>query len=227
MSYLRQLDLCNPAALTDVVSIVGLGGIGSPTALILAKMGCQALRLYDFDTVEPHNIPCQLYGPNSVGENKAHALATILDGLAGIDGRMTATARAIDAENPLDVSPIVVSAVDSMAGRKLLWEQVKASPVSRLFIDSRMGAEMGRLLAVNLLDSKHAPWYDETLYSDSEALQEPCTARAIAYTGFALGAQIAHLIKRYALRQEIPFDSLIDFRSMTWTNDNRPLTTAA
>ncbi|MFK5878507.1 MAG: ThiF family adenylyltransferase [Flavobacteriaceae bacterium] len=45
------------------IAIVGLGGIGSPLAVMLAKMGVQNLSFFDFDKVEIHNLP-RIYGAN-------------------------------------------------------------------------------------------------------------------------------------------------------------------
>src|SRR5574341_912694 len=225
-SHLRQLDVCPPAKLEDGVTIVGLGGIGSPTALILAKMGCRSLTLIDYDTVEVHNTSCQLFGMGDIGATKLAALGDILARLSPLLDIQTMAER-ITPAMPLQVkTPVIISCVDSMAVRRLLWDTVKVDLTARMFIDSRMGAEVGRILAVDLKKPEHLDAYEKSLYTDEEAIQAPCTARAIAYTGFALGSQIAHLIKRRAMGQEVPLDSLIDFRTMLWAWDSRLLDAA-
>jgi len=226
-AHWRQVDICPPAKLEDGVTIVGLGGIGSPTALILAKMGCKSLTLIDYDTVEIHNTSCQLFGAQDIGHTKLIAMYDILGRLTGLDCDVRGRNEKITPEAPLIVTtPVVISCVDSMAVRRLLWNAVKVHPAARMFIDSRMGAEFGRVLAVDLTKYEHLTAYETTLYTDAEAIQEPCTARAIAYTGFALGAQIAHLIKRRAMGQDVPLDSVIDFRTMLWAWDTRLLDAA-
>jgi molybdopterin/thiamine biosynthesis adenylyltransferase len=65
------------------IAIIGLGGLGSPAALALARSGVARLGLFDGDRVELHNLPRQtLYTDADIGRPKAevarekvHALA--------------------------------------------------------------------------------------------------------------------------------------------------------
>ena len=52
----------------------GLGQIGSHVAEQLARMGIQQLTLWDFDVVNAHNIPNQLYSHTDIGMLKVDAL---------------------------------------------------------------------------------------------------------------------------------------------------------
>jgi adenylyltransferase/sulfurtransferase len=51
--------------------IVGLGGTGSFSSLLLAQMGVEKLFLIDFDLVEECNLSRQLYSEESIGKPKA------------------------------------------------------------------------------------------------------------------------------------------------------------
>ena len=56
----------------SVISIVGLGGLGSPSALYLASAGVGEIRLIDSDTVDLTNLQRQiLYTTSSEGKSKA------------------------------------------------------------------------------------------------------------------------------------------------------------
>ncbi|MEY3669510.1 MAG: hypothetical protein RL258_905 [Pseudomonadota bacterium] len=80
---------------TQRVLIVGLGGLGSPVALYLAKSGLAEIRLADFDTVGLSNLPRQvLYGPQDIGRPKAQALAEALGRLAPQTRFIAATEKA-------------------------------------------------------------------------------------------------------------------------------------
>lgn len=80
---------------TQRVLIVGLGGLGSPVALYLAKSGLAEIRLADFDTVSLSNLPRQvLYGPQDIGRPKAQALAEALGRLAPQTRFIAATEKA-------------------------------------------------------------------------------------------------------------------------------------
>jgi len=53
--------------------LIGLGGIGCAAASYLASSGVGQLLLCDFDTIDPTNLGRQtLYGPDDVGQLKAH-----------------------------------------------------------------------------------------------------------------------------------------------------------
>lgn len=57
------------------VLIVGVGAIGSWTALYLARLGVSPIYLVDYDLLEPHNLIRHVLGAESVGMSKAVALA--------------------------------------------------------------------------------------------------------------------------------------------------------
>jgi sulfur carrier protein ThiS adenylyltransferase len=57
-----------------VVGIAGLGGLGSPIAVALARVGVGKLILVDFDIVEPSNLNRQQYYIDQIGLPKAEAL---------------------------------------------------------------------------------------------------------------------------------------------------------
>lgn len=56
------------------VGIMGLGGIGSPVAIALARIGVGRLILADFDMVEPSNLNRQQYFIEQIGLKKTVAL---------------------------------------------------------------------------------------------------------------------------------------------------------
>ena len=60
------------------VGIAGLGGLGSPVAIALARIGTGTLVLADFDVVEPSNLNRQQYFVDQLGMAKVDALAETL-----------------------------------------------------------------------------------------------------------------------------------------------------
>jgi len=56
------------------VGIMGLGGLGSPVAVALARMGVGRLILADYDVVEPSNLNRQQYFIDQIGLKKTLAL---------------------------------------------------------------------------------------------------------------------------------------------------------
>ncbi len=57
------------------VGIAGCGGLGSAVAVALGRLGVGALRLVDFDVVEPSNLNRQQFFVDQIGCHKAQALA--------------------------------------------------------------------------------------------------------------------------------------------------------
>ena len=60
------------------VAVVGLGAVGAPLAVELARNGCQLLRLVDHDTVEPGNAIRWPLGASAWGHEKSDSLADFI-----------------------------------------------------------------------------------------------------------------------------------------------------
>lgn len=64
-------------------AVIGAGGIGSYSALLLAQAGAKEVRVIDRDVVEESNLPRQcLFGAGSVGKPKAAEAQRVLSSLA-------------------------------------------------------------------------------------------------------------------------------------------------
>jgi hypothetical protein len=193
----RQLDLISMEALETPITIIGAGAIGSFTTLSLAKMGYEHLTIYDFDTIEEANMNSQFYRLSDVGKPKVEALSNLVKDFTGVE----ITAKNQRYENGT-FKGIVISAVDSMAIRKLLWDQHKYSPFGvKLYIDGRMGAEFAACYAMKLTAEKDVKAYENTLYSDEDAVQERCTAKATMYCVLSLASHIAKVVKDFTSNQ--------------------------
>ena len=107
-----------------VVGIIGLGGLGSNAAMMLARSGVRRFVLADFDRVEEGNLARQLYFPDQLGRLKTDALAeTLLRIEPGLD--LTLVAERVDADDiPMlfaDVD-ILLEAVDSAETKTMIVE---------------------------------------------------------------------------------------------------------
>ena len=60
------------------VCILGLGGLGSNAAVLLARVGVGYLKLVDFDIVEASNLNRQQYRISHIGMKKTEAIKTII-----------------------------------------------------------------------------------------------------------------------------------------------------
>ena len=60
------------------VCILGLGGLGSNVAVLLARAGIGHLKLVDFDVVEPSNLNRQQYSISHIDMKKTEAIKNII-----------------------------------------------------------------------------------------------------------------------------------------------------
>lgn len=208
----RQADLIPSDVLDLPIAIIGAGAVGSAVSLNLAKMGFENQTIIDFDNVEIENMNSQMYPYSAIGSPKVLALKQMLMDFANVD----ATARCEKYEKGI-FPGIVIAAVDSMAVRKLLWENHKQkSPGTKLFIDPRMGAEHALCYAMNPMSEKDGVTYEATLYTDEGAVQERCTAKATIYCAAALSAHVCKIVKDFATESN-PYT-----RIMQWSiKDNK------
>ena len=193
------------------ITLAGAGGIGSPLALALAKMGCRRLAIYDPDVVEAHNLPNQLYRLADVGRPKVAALGELLGEFASLE---LETRQERVTEQAL--RGVVISAVDSMASRQQIWcNCVRYKVAVPLYIDARMGGEVCRVLTVNPSDPDDIAAYEATLYGDEDAAEEVCTAQAIIYNTLGVAALAANQVKRHARGEPLEPDIIFDFATLT------------
>ena len=211
IDYWRQLDILQPDDLVRPITIIGVGGIGSPVALALTKMGCRRLTLFDPDTIEPHNLPNQLYRLRDVGRPKVEALADLLREYAPVDVQPVQAA-----VSNQTLRGLVISAVDSMAARAQIWSAcVRFRVTVDLYLDARMGAQVGRVLAVRPVDPDDVRAYETTLYTDDLASEEPCTAQAIIYSTLGIAALVARQVARFARSEPFELDTILDLATLT------------
>ena len=205
----RQLDILSPEDVFEDVGLIGAGGIGSPTALVLLKMGLPSIKVWDFDTVELHNLPNQLYTKKDVGKKKVDALfINLLD--FQFDGQ---DVEVFDKKWDGTMTEILICTVDSMDMRIELWKQIKENPECNVYIDARMGGELMKIYTINPNDPSHIEFYEKTLYTSEEANELPCTARSIFYNCFVIAGLIGSLVKKHIKGEDVPKEIIFDLKT--------------
>ena len=188
-SLTRQLDLLPIDSLNKSITIIGAGAIGGWTTLSLAKMGFTNITVMDFDTVDIVNLNSQLYRFKDIGKSKVEALKDIVKDFTNVDIEVVNdkyTGATI-------MTDIIISAVDSMEVRKTIWDANKG--MSAMVIDPRMGSETALLYVMGLNDSKDIESYEKTLYSNENAVSEPCTRKSTQYCALALSGLVCCQVK--------------------------------
>lgn len=78
MDLAKSYEFFKPDMLESRIHIIGCGAIGSTVAENLVRFGITKITLYDFDTVEAHNIANQMFRNTDIGKAKVDALAEYL-----------------------------------------------------------------------------------------------------------------------------------------------------
>lgn len=78
MDMTKFYDFFQPDTCQEQLHIIGCGAVGSTVAENLVRIGMTNLTLYDFDTVEDHNIANQMFRQTDIGKPKVEALAEYL-----------------------------------------------------------------------------------------------------------------------------------------------------
>jgi len=207
--FIRQADIIRIGKLnTTTFTIIGCGGIGSPVAISLAKMGGEYINIYDNDSIEKHNIPNQFHKVKDIDENKAESLSKLVEELSDVKPNHYP-----DKYINQKLSEITIAAVDSMKARKDIYLAFKSQKQARVLIDTRMAGQFFDIFVV-LKDNKSMKKYEKTIIRDENALQELCTNKAIIYNTFGIASFVCNIIKRLINNELIYFKYSMDYRNM-------------
>lgn len=200
----RQMDLLPIEKLDVPITIIGCGAVGSFTALSLAKMGFWNLTLYDHDKVDTVNLSCQFYRYTDIGENKAVALAGLIE-----DFTKERVLAVPEKWNGQPLKGIVITALDNMATRRAVFEKLSESPAVKVLIDPRMGAQEALCFVAEPAVARSMKRFANSLYSDAEAVEEPCTAKATMYCVLGIASHVCTVVRDVVMERPYAF-------SMTW-----------
>ena len=185
-----------------IFHILGCGAIGSAAATQLARMGAMQFVLYDLDKVEIQNVGVSYYIYQDITKPKVVALH---EHLKHINPEIRATeqfGRFSQFIKPLGEGDVVILGFDSMDSRLEAAEAALKRPNKpHLLIDGRMGAEEYHQFTLKNPTLKQ---YRDTWYSDANAEDEPCNAKATSYCSNMSGAFIANAIKKTLNNEPCP-----------------------
>ena len=122
------------------VCILGLGGLGSNVAVLLARSGIGYLKLVDFDVVEASNLNRQQYRISHIGMKKTEAIRTIIKEINPFVEIETLNKK-IDRENILSIVgdvEIVVEAFDVAETKAMAIEELLINGDKKLVSASGM-----------------------------------------------------------------------------------------
>lgn len=168
-------------------TIGGCGGIGSWLAFFLTRSGIST-NVYDFDTVEEHNLGGQLFFNNSIGLSKVDALYDVLTEFNGVNFNIGTYKSKIDQYNYIYTSyhyklNFIISAFDNMKARTDLFNKfVAQNSKFHWFIDGRLLMEQMRIYCIHKDDTAAINDYMENhLFLDSDVEEAPCTMKQVSH----------------------------------------------
>lgn len=197
----RHLSVFSPHAFGKKrVDIVGAGATGSRIVLSLAKLGVENIHVWDFDKVEEHNIANQIYGLTHIGKLKVKALADTIRKLTGTV--ITTHNERVDGSKQF--GEIVFLLTDTMKSRKEIWDKgLKFKLHTKTLIETRMGADSGRVYTLNPSKPTHIKEWEATLCSDNETEVSACGASvSVGPTAETIaGLAVWQMIRWFAIEQ--------------------------
>jgi molybdopterin/thiamine biosynthesis adenylyltransferase len=215
VNTIRSLEAFDPYLFTKRIDVIGVGATGSRITMTLARLGISTLHIWDFDTLEDHNLANHDHSltPEDVGKSKVDAIGDAVSRVAGIEV-VRHNAR-VDGSQRL--GEVVFLLTDTMSSRREIWEAgIKYKIATSLMIETRMGKDNGRVYALNPCKPRHIRGWEDTLYSDEVAVVSACgtsisvgpTAEAI--TGFAVWQMVRWFdIERGAVSDTLDNELLI------------------
>lgn len=192
---MRQLDIIPLEKLDTPITVIGAGAIGSLVVMTLAKMGFENLSVWDFDIVSVENMSCQWYGFDDIKKPKVEALAAAIKRDCRIDLKTHNEKFEGTGAQIQTLGKIVITAVDSMAVRQTIWNACKDNGRIFWYIDPRMAAEYALSFVMNPNNTADITSYEKTLYTDQNAVEERCTAKATMYTSTLIAGYVCKAVK--------------------------------
>lgn len=171
------------------VTLVGAGGIGSWTALLLARAGVPNIIVYDDDTIENHNLGGQLFRLNSVGAAKVGEVNQIVSDFTG-----TSISGLQYKYRDQNITPHVITALDNMEAREAVYEKWKSMDDRKLLIDGRLLAESFQIFTVTKATEGQ---YEKYLFDDSEVEEVDCTAKQTSHFAAMIASHIVNIFTNY------------------------------
>lgn len=208
LNLIRHLNLFDPRNINTKITVIGAGATGSFVVLQLAKLGLKNIEVWDFDVVEEHNVPNQLFGLQHIGLPKVEALRDIVKEYTG-----TEIAIKNEAFTNQRLIGYVFLMVDSMKARKEIFESSIMNKRNVLhMIETRMGLDVGRIYNVDPNDRTQVAKYLTTLYSDEEATVSACgTSQTVITTAMSIASYATRQLINKINQSELDNEIMIDY----------------
>lgn len=144
LNTIRHQDFFNPINFKQEIHIIGIGAVGSHIADAIIRLGIKQMHIWDFDTVDEHNIPNQLFTENDIGLTKVDALEKHLINI----NKDIKIIKHNKYTNEL-LKGILFSCVDNIEVRSTIYETNEFNPELKAIFDTRIGLEDGQVFSAD------------------------------------------------------------------------------
>ena len=191
------------------IMVLGQGGIGSWTSLLLSRIGCN-LHIWDMDRYEEHNMTGQIVTADSIGDLKTEAMKKVIN-MMSPDCEVTTYGRY---EVDSMTGDIVICGFDNMAARKTAFKNWKEgvgpsdldNGNSCFFQDGRLLAEQLQIFNIpgnrkDLMEKYEKEW----LFDDSEVQEAECTFKQTSHCAAMIASKMVGFLTSWIIGLPIPF----------------------
>lgn len=217
---------------SKTIILAGVGGIGSWTALLLARLRPLALFIYDPDTVDATNISGQLYSSADLDSPKVRAMNNMVNNFANYYAIYALEERFTESCTPSD---IMICGFDNMEARTTFFRAWKTHVESKpenekancLFIDGRLAAEEFQVLCIKGDDTYNINRYEtEFLFSDEEAEETICSYKQTSFMANMIASVMVNLFVNFVANQcnpiidrDLPFFTTYNAETMFYKTE--------
>lgn len=177
--YSKQTDLIKPHEFKKPIHVIGCGAIGSWVVFFLLKMGFSNIHVYDYDVVEEHNLPNQMFKEDQIGTHKVESILSVYmdffeDVIEKNQSRLIIHNQKVTSKDATLFNGVVISCVDSMEARKEIYENALKFGSAELWIEGRIGIYGAYIYTVERGNMTAFNEYEKTLYADEDAEVSSC-----------------------------------------------------
>lgn len=181
------------------VTVGGLGSIGSWLTFFMGRI-VNNIYVYDFDSVEEHNLTGQLYGSNDIGLTKYEAVTNI----AKTHNPNTKIISRGKFNEGSGVTPICFSGFDNMLARKHMFDSWKSIKHREIFIDARITAEQLWVYAVTKATEER---FDKDYMPTDDQVEElPCSFKSTTHISSMVASLMTVAFTNYTLNKKLGDD---------------------
>lgn len=148
MDLSKMYEFFKPETVQGNIHIIGCGSVGSTLADLLARCGLTNFTLWDFDTVEPHNIHNQMFVQADVGRAKVDA---VKDNIIRINPDANVSVKP-DGWNEDALSGYVFLCVDDIDLRRKIVESNMNNMFLKAVFDFRTALQSAQHYAADWMD---------------------------------------------------------------------------